>query len=79
MCCGPAECHRHAAHCRALAEKDYAFPLRESFTDLAKRWDLLAAEQNAWRGKDVTKPSGSAISRLIPKAVFRGRMGRFGF
>lgn len=45
MCCGPEECHRHAARCRELAEKDYAFPPREAFSDLAKRWDLLAAER----------------------------------
>jgi hypothetical protein len=53
MCLGFAECHRHAVHRRELAEKDQTFPLNEAFSDLAKKWDFLAARP-LMRGKALS-------------------------
>jgi hypothetical protein len=40
----PKECRQHAAHCYVLAAQATSPSAKETFTNLAKHWERLAAE-----------------------------------
>ena len=45
----PKECREHAQRCLALAAETNDLRLKESLTDLAKRWASIAADLEATR------------------------------